>query len=106
MVPDIPAGKKLVLLRMFVHTFLTDSLSPMETRLTIGPGTIGQIFVSQTFQGTGGSGQQHFTGSADIDTVLTPGEMLTLFIFRTGNVGSSNLNFARASIFGYLVDAN
>jgi hypothetical protein len=104
--PSIPAGKKLVLQRVSVHTFLTDSQSPMETRLTIRPGTIGQIYVAQTFQGAGDSGQRHFTGNADLDVVINPGESFDVFLFRTDNLGSSALNFARASIFGYFVDAN
>lgn len=104
--PSIPAGKKLFLQSISVHTFLTDSQSPMETRLTIRPGTIAQVYVAQTFQGAGSSGQRHFTGNADINILLNPGETFDVFIFRTDNLGSSALNFARVSIIGYLVDAN
>jgi hypothetical protein len=104
--PSIPTGKKLFVQSISVHTFLTDSQSPMETRLTIRPGTIGAVYVAQTFQGAGDSGQRHFTGNQDINILLNPGETMELFIFRTDNVGSSSLNFARASVIGYLVDAN
>jgi hypothetical protein len=104
--PSIPAGKKLFLQSISVHTFLTDSQSPMETRFTIRPGTIAQVYVPQTFQGAGDSGQRHFTGNANINILVNPGETFDLFVFRTDNVGSSSLNFVRASIHGYLVDAN
>jgi len=104
--PSIPVGKKLVLQSVSLHTFLTDSQSPMETRLTLRPGTIGQIYVPQSFQGSGSSGQRHFTGNADINVALNTGESIELFMFRTDNVGSSSLNFTRVSVFGYLVDAN
>jgi hypothetical protein len=104
--PSIPAGKKLFLQAISVHTFLTDSQSPMETRLTLRPGTIAQVYVPQTFQGAGDSGQRHFTGNAAINILMNPGETMDLFVFRTDNLGSSSLNFVRASIIGYLVDAN
>ena len=104
--PSIPAGKKLFLQSISVHTFLTDSQSPMETRITLRPGTIAQVYVPQTFQGAGDSGQRHFTGNANINILLNPGESIDLFLFRTDNLGSSSLNFVRASIIGYLVDAN
>jgi hypothetical protein len=104
--PSIPAGKKLFLQSISVHTFLTDLQSPMETRLTIRPGTIAQVYVLQTFQGAGDSGQRHFTGNAPINILVNPGETFDLFVFRTDNLGSSSLNFVRASIHGYLVDAN
>ena len=104
--PSIPAGKKLFVQSISIHTFLTDLQSPMETRLTVQPGTIARVYVPQTFQGAGDSGQRHFTGNATINILLNPGESLDLFLFRTDNLGSSSLNFIRASIIGYLVDAN
>jgi hypothetical protein len=104
--PSIPAGKKLFLQSISVHTFLTDSQSPMETRVRFFPGSFAEVYVPQTFQGAGDSGQRHFTGNADINLLLNPGESINLFVFRTDNLGSSALNFARASIIGYFVDAN
>jgi hypothetical protein len=103
--PSIPAGKKLFIQSISVHTFLTDVQSPMEMRITFRPGTIAQVYVPQVFQGAGDSGQRHFTGNADINFLMSPGETYDLFAFRTDNLGSASLNFVRASIIGYFVDA-
>jgi hypothetical protein len=103
--PTIPNGKKLFVQSVSVHTFLTDSQSPMETRLRFQPGAFAQVYVQQTFQGAADAGQRHFTGNADINLLLNPGESIEVFLFRTDNVGSSSLNFARIGLIGYLVDA-
>jgi hypothetical protein len=36
---------------------------------------------------------------------MSPGEQISVFLFRNDNEGSSGLNFARLSFVGYLVDA-
>jgi hypothetical protein len=104
--PAIPAGKKLFLQSAFVHTFLTDSQSVMEARVSIlGVATIG--YVPQVFQAASSTGgQRHFNGSADLDVVVNPGESISVFLFRNDNLGSSSLNFSRIVLVGYLVDAN
>lgn len=104
-VPSIPAGKLLLLQRASLHTFLTDSQSPMEARLSIT--SVGAVaYLDQTFQAVASAGQRHFNGNVDLDVVLSPGESLSLFIFRNNNLGSPSLNFSRVVITGYLVDAN
>lgn len=37
---------------------------------------------------------------------MSSGETITIFVFRTDNLGSISLNFARISLVGYLVDAS
>jgi hypothetical protein len=101
--PSIPAGKVLLIQRVGVHTFLTDSQSVMEARVSIvGLGAL--AYIDQEFQAAGSS-QRHFTGTADIDVVVTPGESISIFLFRNDNLGSSGLNFSRIVLTGYLVDA-
>jgi hypothetical protein len=104
--PNIPVGKKLVLQRIFINTALTNGQSPLDTRLILGAGAIGQVWVEQTLQGTSVSGQRRFTGSADIDVVLTAGESMHLFVVRSDDLGLNTSNFVSANVFGYLVDAN
>lgn len=103
--PSIPAGKLLLLQRASLHTFLTDSQSPMEARLSItGVGAV--AYLNQEFQAVASAGQRHFNGNVDLDVVLSPGESLSLFVFRNNNLGSSALKFSRIVVTGYLVDAN
>jgi hypothetical protein len=100
--PVVPANKRLFIQSVSMHTYLTDGQGPMESRVTIGSDL--PIWVSQAFQAAG-SVQRHFTGNQSIDTLLAPGESITIFVFRNDNLGSASLNFVRVTIRGYLVDA-
>jgi len=100
--PTIPAGKVLLLQRATLHTLLTDAQSVMEARLSIGGAVV--AYIEQEFQAAGTT-QRHFNGKADLDIVLSPGESLSLFVFRNNNLGSSGLNFTKISLTGFLVDA-
>jgi hypothetical protein len=100
--PTIPAGKVLLLQRASLHTLLTDSQSVMEARLSIAGAAL--AYIEQEFQAAGTT-QRHFNGKADLDVVLSPGESLSLFVFRNNNLGSGSLNFSKISLTGFLVDA-
>jgi hypothetical protein len=104
--PAIPAGKKLFVQNISIHSFLTDAQSVMEARVSINTEPV--VYVPQPFQAQsdGGNPQRHFNGTVDVNQVVNPGETLNFFIFRNGNDGTSGLNFSRVVVNGYLVDAN
>jgi hypothetical protein len=97
--PSIPSGKRLFLQSIHMQ-------SPVEARLTIGPGPIAHFWVNMVHQGTfrGGTAQSFFAGSQDLDIPLNSGESLTLFMSRNDSLGDASHNFATATIVGYLVD--
>jgi hypothetical protein len=104
--PTIPAGKKLFVQNVSIHSFLTDGQSVMEARVSINNEAV--AYVPQDFQAqsSGANPQRHFNGTVDVNQVVNAGESLNVFIFRNGNDGSSGLNFARIVVNGYLVDVN
>lgn len=103
--PAIPAGKKLYIQSISLHSLLTDGQSIMEARfyLTAGSNTA-NVWIPQTFQAA--ATQRHFTGNAEIGMVMNTGETASLFLFRNDNLGSPSLNFSRVTLIGYFVDAN
>ena len=104
--PVIPAGKRLFVQNISIHSFLTDAQSIMEARVSIVNDAV--VYVPQTFQAQSGgvNPQRHFNGTVDVNQIVNPGETLHFFIFRNGNDGSAALNFTRVVVNGYLVDAN
>jgi hypothetical protein len=78
----------------------------MEARLSVNGTAVTTI--DQLFQAVSASShpQRHFNGTADLEVLLEPGDVVNVFLFRNGNAGSSGLNFARVMLRGYLVDAN
>ena len=104
--PVVPAGKKLFLQSVSMHTLLTDGQSLMEARLTVSlqGSPIAKYWINQTFQAAGSS-QRHFTGNLDLNILLNAGEQISFFIFRNDNLGSAGLNFGKITLTGYLVDA-
>lgn len=105
--PVIPTGKKLFLQRISTHTLLTDGQSPMQARVTVGSTNPAVFQIDQDFQAQNSTSnpQRHFTGNQQLDVLLSPGESVSVFIFRNGNDGQSSLNFANISLVGYFVDA-
>jgi len=105
--PVIPAGKKLYIQSISLHTLLTDNQSVMEARFSLNAGSGGtaNVWIPQTFQAAA-TPQRHFTGNAEIGMVMNAGETATLFLFRNDNLGSSSLNFAKVTLIGYFVDTN
>ena len=102
--PAIPAGKKLFIQNVSIHSFLTDGQGMMEARLSVNGEVF--VFVSQTFQAVSSSaGQRHFNGNAEANVLINPGETIGVFLFRNDNLGSGSLNFSKVTLNGYLVDA-
>lgn len=105
-VPAVPPGKKLFLQSVNTHTLLTDGQSMQDLRLSIvNPALVARFSIDQDFQGAGPS-QRHFTGHLAINMMLEPGESLSLFFFRTDDLGSPAMNFSNVTLVGYFVDAN
>jgi hypothetical protein len=104
--PVIPAGKRLFVQNISIHSFLTDSQSLMEARMSINADVV--VYVPQPFQAQSGGGnpQRHFNGTVEVNQVVNTGDTLNFFIFRNGDEGSSGTNFSRVVVNGYLVDAN
>lgn len=106
--PTIPAGKKWFVQSVSIHTLLTDGQSLMEASVSMAGSP--RLFIDMNFQATAGGGasnpQRHFTGNRDLGILMSPGESISVRLFRNDNNGNSSLNFSNMTFSGYLVDAN
>jgi hypothetical protein len=103
--PTIPAGKKLFVQNVSIHSFLTDGQDVMEARLSVNGEAF--LYVPQPLQAISSSSaaQRHFNGNAEANVLINPGDTVNVFLFRNNNLGSASLNFSRVVLNGYLVDA-
>jgi hypothetical protein len=106
--PSIPAGRKLFLQSISVHANLTDNQSIADARITLFNSGIhsGTVWVGMDFQAEDAFERRHFVGNEMINTLLNPGEQVSIQVRRSGSLGSFFGNGCEGSIIGYLVDAN
>jgi len=99
--PTIPAGKRLVLQKVSIHTLLSDDQAVMEAKVSVGGVQVG--WVPQEFQAAG-TQQRHYGGSIDLNVSVFEGESISIFVFRNGDLGDASVNFFTIALIGYLVD--
>jgi hypothetical protein len=79
-------------------------LQPLRLSI-LNPGLVARLSIDQELQGAAET-QRHFTGNLAINMLPEPGESLSLFFFRTDDLGSPGLNVSTVTLLGYFVDAS
>ena len=113
MTPAIPAGKKLVLQAVNMHSLVTNGQNLMQARVVINPGRtpLAFLYVDMDFQAENteyipSQRQRHFTGHRDINMVLNAGESVAVNFLRNGPLGDAFANYSRVTFIGYFVDVD